>query len=441
MQFSYFKLLAVLLLGGVIFVAHANFAKAEILLPDGAGFYGDWQDMGGGGAGIFDEVNDWSTPDDDASYNKNPSATFKQSYSLTNTNKTQGTVTKVRVWVRAKAVGTADSINIFLRISGNDYFSSNIPVTTSYADYYYDWTLNPFNSSNWVIGDLNSLESGFQLVGGGSEHRVTQIYTQIEYDTEIQTVKYHVTQKTLPLGSGSTVNDQFSFYVADDLDEVKSAYIEIKGLSLPINPLTLDVSVDDTGAPNPTGSPRIKSYTIDATGRIMPFKFNYDTTDYFKTFATGPGDYSRYFNLKITGNTVYVLNSKLVLTYSRIKPPPVVGAYRQFGVLTSSAFDTGSADGAAYNSIIWNGSKPAGTRIKLQLATSDNVAGPFNFIGGSSCASGDYWEPSVNVAQEIKCFSQLNNKRYFRYKLRLESNPPSYDQTPRVDDIVVNFSP
>lgn len=425
----------------IIIFGFFNFAKAEILKPDGPGFYSDWQNMGGSGAGTFDEVNQYPVADEDTSYNKTVSATYKQSYSLANTTKTQGTINKVKVWVRAKAIGTADSINIFLRISGNNYFSGDIPVTTSYADYYYEWATNPFNSSNWAIGDLNSLEGGFQLVGGGQEHRVTQMYAQVEYDSEIKTVKYHVTQQLLPMGSGSSVNEQFSFYIADDLDEVKSAYIEIKGLSLPINPLTLDMSVDDTGAPYPTGSPRLKTYTIDASGRVLPFKFIYDTTNYFKTFVTGPGDYARYFNLKVTGNSVYVLNAKLIITYTHVKPPPVVGAYRQFGVLTSSAFDTGSVDGAAYNSIMWSGLKPAGTRVKLQIATSSNQAGPFNFIGGASCAGGDWWEPNSDTPEEIKCYSQLNNKRYFKYKVRIESNPPGYDQTPQVNDIVINFSP
>lgn len=441
MIFFYLKLFAILFFSGVIFIAGAGFAKAEILNPDGAGFYTAWQNTGGTGSGIFSEVNDYPVPNEDTAYNKTSTALAQQSYSLVNTNKTAGIIRNIKIWARAKAIGTADSIKLFLRIGGVDYFSGAIPVTTSYVNYSYQWTINPVSSSNWVIADLNSLEAGFQLVGGGQEHRVTMMYAQVEYNGEINTAKYHVAQKILPITSGSTINEQFSFYIADDLDEVKSAYIEIKGLSLPINPLYLNVSVDDSGAPYPTGSPRLKTYTIDATGRITPIKFLYDATDYFKTFVTRPGNYQKYFNLKVTGDSVYVLGAKLIITYSWVKPPVTTGAYRQFGVLTSSTFDTGQTSGAAYNSIFWTGTKPAGTKVKFQISASANQAGPFNFIGGATCDVNSWWEPDSNVALEVKCYSQLNNKRYFRYKTRLESNSPTYDQTPRVDDVVVNFSP
>ena len=434
------KLFLGLFFSGAIFIACANFAKAEILNPDGVGFYSAWQNNGGG-TGTFDRVDDYPTTDDDTTYNTTLTANAQQSYSLANTNKTTGTIRNIKVWARAKGIGTPDSINLFLRIGGVDYFSSAILTTTSYTDYSYQWTTNPSNSSNWVIADLDSLEVGFQLVGGGQEHRETMMYAQVEYDSEINTAKYHVVQKILPVSSGETVNEQFSFYIADDLDEVKSAYLEIKGVALPINPLTLDISIDDTGAPNPIGSPRLKTYTVNASGRIMPIKIIYDTTDYFQTFVTGPGNYSRYFNLKVTGNSVYILNAKLIITYSWVKPPIIAGTYRQFGILTSSTFDTGQASGAAYNSIFWTGVKPVGTKVKFQIATSDNQAGPFNFIGGSACDANSWWEPSSDTAIEVKCFSQLNNKRYFRYKVRIESNPSSYDQTPRVDDVVINFSP
>lgn len=426
-------------LSAFLFFGATGFAKAEILLPDGAGLYSEWQNTGGAGAGDFNEVNQYPISDDDTTYNRTSIASAQQSYSLSNTNKTTGVIRNIKVWIRGKGIGAPDSVNLFLRSGGTDYPSTSIALSTDYGDYFYQW--NTKGGSQWSISDLNSLEAGFQLIGGGSEHRITQIYAQVEYDSEINTAKYHVVQKILPITSGSIINEQFGFYIADDLDEVKSAYIEIKGVALPVNPLTLDVSVDDTGASNPVGSPRLKTYTVDASGRIMPIKIIYDTTDYFQTFIVGAGDYGRYFNLKVSGDAVYVLNAKLIITYSWVKPPKIVGAYKTSGELISSTFDTGSGDGAAYNSVIWRGTKPAGTRVKFQMAGSNNQSGPFNFFGGDACDSNNWWEPENNAAQEIKCFSQINNKRYFRYKIRLESNPPNYDSTPMVDDVVINFSP
>lgn len=441
-NFSPYKFILVLFFGGVIFAVGANSAKAEILLPDGAGLYSEWQNTGGAGAGTFDEVKEYPAADDDTAYNKTVVALAKQSYSLANTVKTTGVIKNVKIWARAEAIGTADSVKLFLRVSGNDYFSSSTPVTTSYEYYSYQWDTNPQTTTAWSLAELNSLEAGFQLEGGGQEHRVTQMYVQVEYDSEINTAKYHVIQKIAPVTPGTVVSDNFSFYIADDLDEVKSAYIEIKGVAIPYNPLYLNVSVDDA-AINPTSSPRLKTYTVNASGSITPIKIIYNTTDYFKTFVSGGGDYDRYLNFKITdpGSNVYVLNAKLIITYSWVKPPQVVGAYKTSGELISSTFDTGSGSGAAYNSIVWRGVKPVGTRVKFQMAGSNNQSGPFNFVGGDACDSNNWWEPENNTAQEIKCYSQLNNKRYFKYKIRLESNPPNYDNTPTVDDVVINFSP
>lgn len=452
MIFSHLKLLVVLFFGGVIFTIGANSAMAEILSPDGAGNWSEWQNTGGAGAGVFGEVDDYPAPDDDTAHNKTGTALAKQSYSLSNTNKTTGTIRNIKIWMRAKSAGTADNIKVFFRIgggSGTDYFSDSIAMTTGYADYFYQWDTNPQTTTAWVISDLNSLEAGFRLEGGTSEHRVTMMYAQVEYDSEINTSKYHVTQKLAPIYSGQKINDEFSFYIADDLDEVKDAYIEIKGLAIPHNPLYIDVSVDESGGSFPIGSPRLKTYTIDATGRVMPIKLIYDATDYFKTFVTGPGNYGRYFNLKVTGDDVYVLNAKLIITYSWVNQPPVTGAYKPYGDLISSTFDTGSTGGAAYNSILWKSDtlQPAGTRVKFQIAASNNQAGPWNasdFIGGSACDSNSWWEPENNVAQEIKCYSQLNNKRYFRYKIRLCSSndcATSGSATPQIDDVVINFSP
>lgn len=133
----------------------------------------------------------------------------------------------------------------------------------------------------------------------------------------------------------------------------------------------------------------------------------------------------------------------------------LISKYRPFGELISSTFNTGSTNGAAFNSIFWKGTKPFGSRVKVQLATSDCLSGAIDYpnctigswgvesyyIGGPTCSTSDWWELEPDTAQEVRCFSQLNNKRYFRYKARLESNPPNYDGAPMVEDVVINFSP
>jgi hypothetical protein len=130
------------------------------------------------------------------------------------------------------------------------------------------------------------------------------------------------------------------------------------------------------------------------------------------------------------------------LTYTFTPPSAGTGVFQPVGYIESPVFDTGATNGVTYNWLMWKGSKPIGTKVKLQIGTSDITdQGSFTFKGGNSCATGDFYEPDNNVQQEIKCYVDHNNKRYFRYKITLESNSPSYDATPQVEDVIVNWSP
>jgi hypothetical protein len=114
------------------------------------------------------------------------------------------------------------------------------------------------------------------------------------------------------------------------------------------------------------------------------------------------------------------------------------------GTLTSVVFDTtGIADGPAYNSITWKGNANGGT-VRFELATSDSSSGPWTFIGGPTCGSGDWYSSTAPESVEITCnAANHNNKRYYRYKVQLCSldctNPNT--TTPQIDDVIVNWSP
>ncbi len=113
--------------------------------------------------------------------------------------------------------------------------------------------------------------------------------------------------------------------------------------------------------------------------------------------------------------------------------------------LTSSIFDTGVTFGAAYNSIMWKGLLPAGPKVRFQFSVSNDLSLTWNYFGGNSCGALDWFDPlGPDLAIELKCPTQFNNKRYFRYKIQLCSSAnctdPSPD-TPRVTDIIVNWVP
>ncbi|MBI5079212.1 hypothetical protein HZB06_00850 [Candidatus Wolfebacteria bacterium] len=109
------------------------------------------------------------------------------------------------------------------------------------------------------------------------------------------------------------------------------------------------------------------------------------------------------------------------------------------GTLTSSIFDTQVANGAAINTIMWQGTKNGGA-VKFQIASSDNSNGPWIYYGPNNTSlDSDVYSVDSNTPIVINPI-QHNNKRYVRYKVILESNL-AQTQSPTVDDIIINWSP
>ncbi len=119
------------------------------------------------------------------------------------------------------------------------------------------------------------------------------------------------------------------------------------------------------------------------------------------------------------------------------------------GTLESSIFDTQILEGATLNSILWQGTQPAGTCVKFQIAVSNSSGGPWNFWGpdaacdgsgdtnqyfGSSCPGPD------SVIQISGCNREwIKDNRYLRYRVILESDT-AQSLTPIIDDIILNWS-
>lgn len=108
------------------------------------------------------------------------------------------------------------------------------------------------------------------------------------------------------------------------------------------------------------------------------------------------------------------------------------------GSLTSSIFDTQVTTGVAINTIMWRGSLNGGA-VKFQIASSNDPAGPWNFLGLGGSPSTYYEPPGSDIPVKID-LADHNNKRYLRYKIILESDV-SQTQTPIVEDVIINYSP
>jgi len=109
------------------------------------------------------------------------------------------------------------------------------------------------------------------------------------------------------------------------------------------------------------------------------------------------------------------------------------------GWLESKTFDTNVSGGAQLNSIVWKGTLPQGTAVRFQLATSNNSAGPWSYIGPDGTSNTYYESISANKSIIIN-YTLHNNQRYFRYKIYLYSDL-SKSFTPQVDDVIINWSP
>jgi prepilin-type N-terminal cleavage/methylation domain-containing protein len=108
------------------------------------------------------------------------------------------------------------------------------------------------------------------------------------------------------------------------------------------------------------------------------------------------------------------------------------------GTLDTTVYDTGVAGGAQLNSVLWQGTQPAGTTVQFQFATSNASSGPWSFIGDDG--TGNVWYVTgPNTSLKLN-YSLFNNYRYFKIRTYLSSNA-SGTQSPTVNDVVVNWSP
>jgi type II secretory pathway pseudopilin PulG len=107
--------------------------------------------------------------------------------------------------------------------------------------------------------------------------------------------------------------------------------------------------------------------------------------------------------------------------------------YSNTGNLVSSTYDTGD-DQLVYNWISWSGTQPLDTTIRFQIATSNNPAGPWNFVGPDGSNSTYYDNASHNFIN----YSHHQNQRYLRYKVFLDTS--SDLQVPVLEEVNISYS-
>lgn len=176
----------------------------------------------------------------------------------------------------------------------------------------------------------------------------------------------------------------------------------------------------------------------------------------FAVLATGSATADPPYCFRVT-NSGATSGTGYGFVYSQYAIADISSGLTPTGDLISAVFDTtGSADGPAYNSIMWKGTAGTG-KARFQFATSDcsngktnpptcNDAGTWTYRGGASCNNTTWYDtPTSDSPVEITCANDYHNDdRYFKYKIQICSNTDcstSGQTSPTINDVVVNWSP
>lgn len=129
-----------------------------------------------------------------------------------------------------------------------------------------------------------------------------------------------------------------------------------------------------------------------------------------------------------------VSDNPFVLYFDQMELIEGIGGYFSLGTLTSSVFDAGTT--SSFNRLSFTADKPENTDIGFQLAVSDNINGPWNFLGPKG--TNDLGDLHKNNSGEGIFFGE-NVGRYARYKAFFRTSDGK--NTPVLYDMTVNYSP
>ncbi|HJU44787.1 MAG TPA: carboxypeptidase regulatory-like domain-containing protein, partial [Vicinamibacterales bacterium] len=102
------------------------------------------------------------------------------------------------------------------------------------------------------------------------------------------------------------------------------------------------------------------------------------------------------------------------------------------GTFTSSLKDANPVAGATvtWGALSWNATVPAGTTVQLRAAASNNINGPFTFVGPDGTAGTSF----TNGAS----LAQFNGNRYLKYQATLTTSDSTV--TPAIHDVTICFN-
>lgn len=109
------------------------------------------------------------------------------------------------------------------------------------------------------------------------------------------------------------------------------------------------------------------------------------------------------------------------------------GSFSSSGDFVSSSKDANPATGASpsWTTLSWTANTPPNTTLKFQVAASNNVDGPFSFVGPDGTGATFFTLSGASL-------SQFNGFRYLKYKSYLNTTDTSV--TPTLNDVTICFT-
>ncbi|HTY39812.1 MAG TPA: hypothetical protein VMC43_01845 [Candidatus Paceibacterota bacterium] len=162
----------------------------------------------------------------------------------------------------------------------------------------------------------------------------------------------------------------------------------------------------------------------------------------YEVYIDSNGNFNNYAWNDVIGWISFNCADQGICSTSTYKVATSWTATSTTSTLDSTTFDTQTASGSKIDAVMWHGNLPVDPNVKVefQFAVGNTTSGAWttNFVGPNGLTTSYFTgNPDASIAVDYNLF---NNYRYFRYRVTLVS---SKDQTltPRVDDIVIIWSP
>jgi len=187
----------------------------SIFRPNGAGYSNEHFHKSGaaGNANNYTEVDDISS-DDDSTYVYMPDLAHNglfgrriDSYSIPDHTTETGTISKITVYLRSRALTYTYLNNFWIMITDDAgttlKYSSTFNANATWTTHSYSWTSSPFTSAAWTWADIDNLEIGFRsddTLLSGNNLRHTQTYLVVDWYVSNGTPEIQVTSAYAEIG-------------------------------------------------------------------------------------------------------------------------------------------------------------------------------------------------------------------------------------------------